>query len=238
MNVKDANNVVSRYSPTTQSTDNELRVIGNESLKMHSDYLRGAIPLCSLPPWRFCKEHLNFEDSIKHLTLIRFAVCWVNKLGLSSSAFLKGCVWQEDRAVQTPMMMPLPSWSSCEGQDIVVEDWFCSMVHKPKMAYSLPGACHIPVSACTQSHSQNEMWMLSVRAALGSWVFVLSVVTQKIDHVCWVYRFTGIYRDNLAFICSLSVSCLPPRRAYLSPFLCVWLLLSPSQLQVHQAEAW
>lgn len=44
MNVLDANDVVSRYSPTTRSTDNELRESGNESLKMNSDYLRGAIP--------------------------------------------------------------------------------------------------------------------------------------------------------------------------------------------------
>lgn len=50
MNVQDANEVVPGYSPTTRSTDNELRVIGNESLKMNSDYLRGAIPLSSLPP--------------------------------------------------------------------------------------------------------------------------------------------------------------------------------------------
>lgn len=175
MNVQDANDVVSRYSPTPRSTDNELRVIGNESLKMNSDYLRGAIPLCSLPPWRFCKEHLDFEESIMHLTLIRFAVCWVNKLGLSSSAFLKGCVWQEVRAIQAPTMVPLPSCSSREGQDIVVEDWFCSMVHKPKMASSLPGACQPTVSACAQSHSQNEMWVLSVRTASGSSCYLLAL---------------------------------------------------------------
>lgn len=48
MDVSEANDVVSRCCFTTQSTDNELRVIAYESQKMNSDYLCGIVPC--MPP--------------------------------------------------------------------------------------------------------------------------------------------------------------------------------------------
>lgn len=65
---------------TTRSTDNELWVIGYESQKMNSDYLCGIVPCMPLLPWCFCKEHLDFDEGITYLTLIRFAGCYVNNL--------------------------------------------------------------------------------------------------------------------------------------------------------------
>ena len=109
---------------------------------MNSDYLRGAIQLCSLPPWCFCKEHLDFEESIKNfekalkiseeendlesytLCLAQLAISYIfmgnvdefieYTRAVSSSAFLKGCVWMwqgglrgDVRVMQTTMCSSL-----------------------------------------------------------------------------------------------------------------------------------
>lgn len=57
--------MVSRCSPTTQSTDNELRVIGYESPKMNSDYLRGAIPLAPF----------LLDVSVKNIWILKRVLC-------------------------------------------------------------------------------------------------------------------------------------------------------------------
>lgn len=82
MNVWHANDVVSRCSPTTQSAGNELRVIGMSPGRWILITFVG--PFHSAP--------FLLDVSVKNIwilkrvlciwLLIRFAVCWVNKLGL------------------------------------------------------------------------------------------------------------------------------------------------------------
>lgn len=90
------------------------------------------------------------------------------------------------RVPQAVMAALLSSGPSHEGQDW--SGWRLISPHGTQIVSSLLGTRHIAASALPRRQPQNGI-ELSVRAASGSWGFVLSVGTQKIDHLGQVYLF-------------------------------------------------